>query len=142
MSKRSRRQILRLLATISFVGVAAGGRVPASARGLAVITPIGPTATRWLDRWLGMQTGGEFVLVATTRSVRVARFNQPRRFRVCITGAKSAGDGVGAKVITEDAEIVIPAGYCGEFDARQLTVVPATALDSTQQVHGYHEIVG
>ncbi len=73
-------------------------------------------------------------------SVQVARLNQPRRFRVCVTGAKPAG--LGAKVITEDAEIVIPVGYCGEFDARQVTVVPATALGSTQQVRGYHEIVG
>ena len=89
-----------------------------------------------------MQTGGEFVLAATTTSVQVARLNQPRRFRVCITGAKPAGHDLGAKVITEDAETVIPVGYCGEFDARQATVVPAKALGSTQQVHGYHEIVG
>ena len=140
MSKGSRRQILRLLAMTSFVAVIAGGRVPASAQGLAVIAPIGPTATRWLDRWLGMDTGGKFVLATTTTSVQVARLNQPRRFRVCVTGAKPAG--LGAKVITEDAEIVIPVGYCGEFDARQVAVVPATALGSTQQVRGYHEIVG
>jgi len=43
----------------------------------------------------------EFVLVVTTRSVRVARFNQPRRFRVCIAGAKPARDGIGANVVTE-----------------------------------------
>jgi hypothetical protein len=62
--------------------------------------------------------------------------------RVCITGATPAGHNLEAKVVSESAEIVVPVGYCGELDARQVTVVPAAAVGRTQQIHGYHEIVG
>ena len=142
MTKILRTQVLRLLAATFFATAATYGSPSASAQGPRVIAPANPTAARWLDQWLGMETGGGFVLAATTAAVRVARLNQPRRFRVCVTGATPAGHNLGAMVITETAELAVPVGYCGELDARQVTVVPATALGRTQQIHGYHEIIG
>ena len=142
MTKTLCTQVLSLLATTFFATAAIYASPPASAQGLPVIAPTNPTAARWLDQWLGIRTGGGFVLAATTASLQVARLNQPRRFRVCVTGATPAGHNLGARVISENAEIVIPVGYCGELDARQVTVVPATALGRTQHIQGYHEIVG
>jgi hypothetical protein len=141
MRKTARMQILSLVAAILFVSIAIGATAPAKAQA-PVITQTNPTAGRWLDQWLGMQTGGRFVLAATTEAVQLARLNQPRRFRVCITVATPPTRYVEVKVVTESAEVVIPVGYCGELDARRIAVVPATALGRTQRVHGYHEIIG
>jgi hypothetical protein len=140
MRKTARMQILSLVAAILFVSIAAGATAPAKAQP-PVITQTNPTAGRWLDQWLGMQTGGRFVLAATTEAMQLARLNQPRRFRVCITVATPTRY-VEVKVVTESAEVVIPVGYCGELDARRIAVVPAIALGRTQRVHGYHEIIG
>jgi hypothetical protein len=141
MRKTARMQILSLVAAIVFVSIAAGATAPAKAQ-TPVITLTNPTAGRWLDQWLGMQTGGRFVLAATTEAVQLARLNQPRRFRVCITVATPPTRYVEVKVVTESAEVVIPAGDCGELDARRIAVVPAIALGRTQRVHGFHEIIG
>jgi hypothetical protein len=141
MRKTARMQILSLVASILFVSIAIGATAPAKAQ-TPVITQTNPTAGRWLDQWLGMQTGGRFVLAATTEAVQLARLNQPRRFRVCITVATPPTRYVEVKVVTESAEVAIPVGYCGELDARRIAVVPSTALGRTQRVHGYHEIIG
>jgi hypothetical protein len=142
MRKTARMQILSLVAAILFVSIAIGVTAPAKAQVHPVITQTNPTAGRWLDQWLGMQTGGRFVLAATTEAVQLARLNQPRRFRVCVTVATPPTRYVEVKVVTESAEVVIPVGHCGELDARRIAVVPATALGRTQRVHGYHEIIG
>jgi hypothetical protein len=141
MRKRARTQVWSLMAATVFVSIAVGAEAPADAQRRPVITQTNPTAGRWLDQWLGVQTGGRFVLAAATDAVQVASLNQPRRFRVCITVATPATPKVQAKVVTESVEVVIPVGYCSELDARWITVVPATALGRTQQVRGYHEIV-
>lgn len=133
--------IFGLLGIMLLVAMAAGGPAPAGAQSLPVVTAIKPGAARWLDQWLGMRSGGDFVLAATTESVVIARLNQPRRFRICVT-ATSVGQDVGVTVATEGAEVIVPVDYCAVLEGRQVVVAPSEPLDGTQQVRGFHEIIG
>jgi hypothetical protein len=112
---------------------------PAAAQGLSVIAPTHPT---WA-RWLGVETGGEFVLGRGRGQIQIGNFPKPRRVRVCVTsGTTPASNNVGARVIAEDTQIVVPVAHCGEIVGARITVEPAGTLGGKRRVKGIYSIVG
>jgi len=112
---------------------------PAAAQGLSVIAPTHPT---WA-RWLGLETSGEFVLGRGRGQIQIGNFPEPRRVRVCVTsGTTPASNNVGARVIAEDAQIVVPVGHCGEIVGAQITVEPAGPLGGKRRVKGVYSVAG
>ena len=146
MSMNSKRMI---------AGMVLGGLItvsaavaPAAAQGLSVVAPTHPT---WA-RWLGLETGREFVLggasrgriqIAESQRIQIAESQEPRRVRVCVTsGTTPASLNVGARVVADDREIVVPVAHCGEIKGTRIAVEPARALGGGRRVKGVYSVVG
>lgn len=137
MSMNSKRMI---------AGMVLGGLVtvsaavaPAAAQGLSVVAPTHPT---WA-RWLGLETGREFVLGGARGRIQIAEFREPRRVRVCVTsGTTPASLNVGARVVADDRQIVVPVAHCGEIAGKLIAVEPARALGGGRRVKGVYSVVG
>ena len=137
MSMSSKRIIAGMV--LGGLVTVAAAVAPAAAQGLSVVAPTHPT---WA-RWLGLQTGGEFVLGATRGRIQLADFQEPRRVRVCvINGTTPASLNVGARVVADDRQIVVPVAHCGEIQGKRITVEPARALGGGKRVKGLYSIVG
>ena len=112
---------------------------PAAAQGLSVIAPTHPT---WA-RWLGLETGHEFVLGAGRGRIQIADFQEPRRVRVCVTsGTTPASLNVGARVVADDSQSVVPVAHCGTIEGTHITILPADSLGGRKRVKGVYGIVG
>ena len=138
MSMNSKRMI---------AGMVLGGLVtvsaavaPAAAQGLSVVAPTHPT---WA-RWLGLETGREFVLGGASRGrIQIAEFQEPRRVRVCVTsGTTPASLNVGARVVADDRQIVVPVAHCGEIEGTRISILPADSLGGKRRVKGVYSFVG
>ena len=137
MSMTSKRMI---------AGMVLGGLVtvsaavaPATAQGLSVIAPTHPT---WA-RWLGLETGSQFVLGAARGRIQIADFQEPRRARVCVTsGTTPASLNVGARVVADDRQIVVPVAHCGEIEGARITILPADSLGGWKRVKGVYRVIG
>ena len=112
---------------------------PAAAEGLSVVAPTHPT---WA-RWLGVDNGSEFVLGRGRTRIQIGNFQVPRRMRVCVTSHQTpASLNIGARVVADGRQIVVPVAHCGEIVGARITVEPAGTLGGKRRVKGIYSIVG
>ncbi len=128
--KMSSKHIAAML--LNGLVVLSAAAAPAAAQGLSVIAPTDPT---WA-RWLGLETGSEFVLGHGRNRIQIGNFQEPRRMRVCVT------DNIGARVIADGRQTIVPVSHCGEIVGSKITVEPADTLGGKRRVAGVYGIVG
>jgi hypothetical protein len=102
---------------------------PAAAQGIGVAAGI--------DR----ARPGEFGF-ATGSPLTIGAFQEPRRMRICVTESAPASPNIGAWVIADHTQVVVPVSNCGEVVGTRITVEPAGAFGGNRQVKGVYSIVG
>ena len=70
------------------------------------------------------------------RELQIGNFEEPRRMRVCVT------DNIGARVITDGHQTIVPVAHCGEIVGSQITLEPADTLGGDRRVAGIYGVVG
>jgi hypothetical protein len=126
-----------------FAGLVLGSLVTLS----TAVTPaasqvLAPTDPSWA-RWLGLETSTQFVLGRGRGQLQIGDFQEPQRVRVCVTeGTTPASLNIGARVLADDSQIVVPASSCGEVVGSRITVEPAGALGGDRRVKGVYSFVG
>jgi hypothetical protein len=97
-----------------------------------------------LARALGLETGNQFWMGRGFRNrVEIGNFSEPQRVRVCVTsGEAEAFNNVGARVIADGRQIVVPVAHCGEVVGSQIVVEPAGPLGGQRRVNGVYRVVG
>jgi hypothetical protein len=73
---------------------------------------------------------------ATGSPLTIGAFQEPRRMRICVTESTPASPDVGAWVIADHSQIVVPISNCGEVAGTRVTVEPAGAFGGNRQVKG------
>jgi hypothetical protein len=92
---------------------------------------------------MGLEANTQFVLGRGRTQLQIGDFQEPQRVRVCVTnGTTPASLNIGARVIADDSEIVVPAAHCGEVVGARIRVEPAGALGGNRSVTGVYSIVG
>ena len=106
MSMRCQRVVALVLGGLVTVSAAV---TPAAAQGLLRA----PTHPTWA-RWIGLQPETEFVLGGGRGHIQIGSFQEPRSVRVCVTsGTTPSAHNVGARVVADDSQTVVPVGRCG-----------------------------
>jgi hypothetical protein len=136
MSVSSTRIAGLLLGSMVALSAAAA---PAAGAGLDVVAPTDPA---WA-RWLGLDTGQQFVLSPGRHQFQIGNFPEPRRVRVCVADHTTpAFRNVGARIIADGTQIVVPVAHCNEITGKHIVAEPAAPLGGEKRVGGTYSFVG
>ena len=133
MSMRCQRIVALALGGLVTVSAAVA---PAAAQGLLRA----PTHPTWAG-WIGLQPETEFVLGGGRGQLQIGSFQEPRRVHICVTsGTTPTSHNVGARVVADDSQSVVPVGRCGTVEGKHIVVEPARPLGGDKRVKGAYSI--